>query len=408
LALLCAAPIITLLIAYTDPLHHLIKSNIEIHSAPPFGELTYTFGVGVYVVMLYFYALILMGLFLLIRAFLQLHSIYRSQTMVVLIGMMFPVVGSILGLIGMNLGTHRDIAPLTLALSNIFVAWGLFRLRLLDVIPIAHNKVLEGMPDALVVIDNQHHVVDLNPAARAVLGNPKAEVIGKPVTDVFSAWLDLGARLQGSPASYEKVRIIVNGEEKYFDFSLSPLNSRQGQSLGYLIVGRDVTLRKQIEDAEHQQRVFAEALVGITKALNSTLNLDDLLDSILENIEHVVPYKRAEIYLIRSEELIVVGTRSTEVDRPGSAVGLTVAIEDASIVKQGRTSRQPFLIEDTALLLHDPVLAKSYVAQYQWIRSYLGMPFYSGEKWLGFIALAHDVPGFIRRHSFHVYRHLPN
>jgi hypothetical protein len=169
LALLLIPPTLAILAAYTDPLHSLIRSSTKIVAAPPFGELSYDYGIGVYVVAVFFYLFIGIGLFLLIRAVFTPHSIYRAQALTVLVGMLFPFVGSVLSVAGVTIGGHRDTAPFNFALSNIVVAVGLFRFALLDVVPIARNKVLENMPDALFVFDRKYRVIDLNPAARAAM-----------------------------------------------------------------------------------------------------------------------------------------------------------------------------------------------------------------------------------------------
>jgi len=46
------------------------------------------------------------------------------------------------------------------------------------------------------------------------------------------------------------------------------------------------------QKAEHEQRLLAEALGEVSAALNSTLELDDVLDLILDRVAGVVPFYR--------------------------------------------------------------------------------------------------------------------
>lgn len=58
--------------------------------------------------------------------------------------------------------------------------------------------------------------------------------------------------------------------------------------------------RKQVEDAEREQRVLAEALRDTAAALNSTLDFEKVLDRILENVGLVVPHETAVIMLLEN------------------------------------------------------------------------------------------------------------
>ncbi|MCX6035289.1 MAG: hypothetical protein NTV38_09990, partial [Chloroflexi bacterium] len=72
--------------------------------------------------------------------------------------------------------------------------------------------------------------------------------------------------------------VIGDNELLYFDLRISPLYDRKGHFSGRLIVARDITERHLMEQAEHEQRVLAEALRDTAAALNSSRTIDDLLD----------------------------------------------------------------------------------------------------------------------------------
>ena len=56
------------------------------------------------------------------------------------------------------------------ALGNLIVAWGFYRYRLLDWVPIAQEKLVERLRDAVIAIDFQNRIVDLNLTARELIG----------------------------------------------------------------------------------------------------------------------------------------------------------------------------------------------------------------------------------------------
>ncbi|MGE5764128.1 MAG: PAS domain-containing protein [Mycobacterium leprae] len=58
------------------------------------------------------------------------------------------------------------------------LVWGVFRFRLLDLLPVARTKVFERITDGVLVVDAYRRIVDVNPAARRMLG--PAAAVGHP------------------------------------------------------------------------------------------------------------------------------------------------------------------------------------------------------------------------------------
>src|SRR6266542_4164189 len=48
-----------------------------------------------------------------------------------------------------------------IALAVVVVVWGIFRLRLLDIVPVARSRIVETMQDGVVVLDAYQRIVDL-------------------------------------------------------------------------------------------------------------------------------------------------------------------------------------------------------------------------------------------------------
>ena len=56
------------------------------------------------------------------------------------------------------------------ALGNLIVACGFYRYRFLDWVPLAREKLVERLRDAVIAIDFQNRIVDLNLAAIESIG----------------------------------------------------------------------------------------------------------------------------------------------------------------------------------------------------------------------------------------------
>jgi PAS domain S-box-containing protein len=171
-----------------------------------------------------------------------------------------------------------------------------------------------------------------------------------------------------------------------------------------LQLGIDITERKQaqaelekrnrellaLSESERSQRQIAEGLLQASIALNSSLDLDDVLDHILAQIQRVIPFSAAGVMLVEDEMLWLVRVRG---------------LGDAAVVQKGYFEGFPIeaypLFIDTCrnaktVSIPDLFDAKDYVLieGLEWIRSVFAAPLVSGEKTVGLIALLSDKPEF--------------
>ncbi len=277
--LLASTPIIALLLIFTNDLHGLIWPTAWLVPGEPFPALVYDFSLFVWGMVIYAYGLVLSGLFILIGHFIRVQPLYRAQIGVILTGTLIPLVGTVLTLMGMVPTLHRDITPFTFALSNLIVAWGLFRYRLFDIVPVARDTIIESMRDAVIVLDAQSRLVDLNPAAQEVIGYPASAVIGQPAAQVLANWPNLVEYCQGIEEAHPEIVVGAGQDERYFAASLSSLRDRHNRFAGCLITLRDITKRKRTEEAlrqaEERVRTFIESVDDMVyfQGLDGTLSM---------------------------------------------------------------------------------------------------------------------------------------
>lgn len=171
-----------------------------------------------------------------------------------------------------------------------------------------------------------------------------------------------------------------------------------------LELGIDITRRKQVEAqleannrallelslAERNQRQFSDGLVQATAALNSSLNLDEVLDRILEQIQRVIPCQAAAILLVDGQRVQVARHRGFEGLIPKwDLLDLTFALEAIPFLKTMSVSCEPLLVPDP----HTAPLGFS-VPGFEWVRSYAAAPLQSDAQLVGFLNVLSDRPGF--------------
>ena len=260
-ALSMVVPGLLTLALMTDSLHHLIYPNPHLVSGSPFPELLYDFTWLVVAYALYGYAVIIWSVGFLARRLVQPHNLYRVQTAIVIFGFLFPIIGTVFALFGIQIAPQRDSTPFTGALGSLVIAWGLFRYQLFEIVPIAREKVVENMADPVMVLDAQNRVVDINQTALQAIGKKSSEVIGLPAEIVLSEWMELVVRFRNVSQERLEITARVQGEARSYDLSIAPIYDDRDRLVGRIFIAHDITRRKNLEDGyrslseELEQRV---------------------------------------------------------------------------------------------------------------------------------------------------------
>jgi PAS domain S-box-containing protein len=256
------------LIVFAFPQNDLVRSRTWLVSGRPFSTLVYDFGPLIWLMTAYAYVTFLFPLTLLIGFFVQAQPVYRGQIGIILLGVCIPLVGTVLSLMNISLTANRDNSPFTFAAGNLIVAWGLFRYRLFDLVPVARNLVVDSISDMVVVLDSQRRVIDLNVAARRALLPVAGTAIGRSARDVFGSWPELVARFEGVDPTHVEIEAPLNGSQHHFDLRISALHDRIGRRTGTVIVIREITDRKR---AEHELEEYRERLEELVEQRTAEL-----------------------------------------------------------------------------------------------------------------------------------------
>lgn len=246
LVLLLIVPGVALLLVWTNEFHGLMWSDAFLDASGPFPTLVLPLEPAAWFYGAYDTLLTLLGMGVLVQAFLRSSYIYRRQIGILLLAALLPVAGDLLSTVGLSFFPYFDMTPLAFTLTGLVMAWGLFRFRLLDLVPVARDIVIESMGDAVFVLDAKDRIVDLNPSAQELIGREAAEAIGQRAELLAGIlpWLD------GELLDQRGEIVRGDGElQRSYDLHISPLADRRGRLTGRLIVLRDITKRKQAEKA---------------------------------------------------------------------------------------------------------------------------------------------------------------
>lgn len=169
-----------------------------------------------------------------------------------------------------------DWTSIASAFTNVFVLWALSGQRLLDINPIARNKLINNLSDGMIALDLKNRIIDINRSAVATLGNTEDALLGKNLEDVFPRF---GSELKDDPEKEVNFEISTI-DQRFYDVLISPLRDEWPKGLvGRLIILRDVTERKQTE----------LRLLQLHKAVEQS-PVSVVITDIKGNIEYVNPF----------------------------------------------------------------------------------------------------------------------
>jgi diguanylate cyclase (GGDEF)-like protein/PAS domain S-box-containing protein len=198
---------------------------------------------------------------------------------------------------------------------------------------------------------------------------------------------------EGIVRDYELKLNKRNGEMIWVRDNVRAIKDENGNIYCYEGSLEDITERKQMEEAEHRQRVFAESLRDTAAALSGTLEFEEVLDRILVNLGKVVQHDAANIMLVDKGLARIARSKGYIYDWEEEVRQASrFIIDDILTLKEMHDTGNPLAIPDT-----QESDLWSNLPHSEWMRSYAGAPIRVKGKTIGFLNLNSGTPGFFTR-----------
>jgi diguanylate cyclase (GGDEF)-like protein len=241
-ALLGIEPVLTVLGALTDPWWHLLVAGWDPAQG---GGPRWAPGPGFWLHTAYCYTIMGWAAGRLVRSARHASPTYRRQVRSLLGAGLFPMVGNLITVFTPLGRSLPDLSALGFALTGLVDGYALFRQGLLNLVPVARGQVLDRLSDAVVVVDPDGRVIDVNAQgallARRLAPDLPADLAGVPAQAL------LGGRPVRTPWAPGEYRVVLDGVATFLDVRVEDLVDRRGRPLATVFVVRDVT-------AAHRQR----------------------------------------------------------------------------------------------------------------------------------------------------------
>lgn len=235
-------PILSIIIIFTNPLHHLFCKSYAINVADV------QLGPYFYVHMLYTYLLILVAFIKLIKTSISKAGFLSFGTILIILGACAPIIPNLLASLQL-ISMDTYITPIPYLITAICFYISIFKLNSFDAVPIALKNIVDIMTDAFIVVEKDGTITYSNNAFNTNL----SKMIGIKLNDNFYNIINTNKKLKLSKLNNlikksEKNNTVETfdwsfNSEKYFEISTQPVISTKGRKkiIGTLIIFKDTT-----------------------------------------------------------------------------------------------------------------------------------------------------------------------
>lgn len=240
--LLFVIPIISLLVLWTNDLHHLFY--IQYSTSMKYSE----FGPYMSVHSIYSYVLIFIACVMLIRYSMKNSGFFSKQSILIFMGALAPTLISVAGYVGIiELSVYST--PIAFTIGIVCFATAAFKMQFFSSAPIALQRIADRMSDGYLVVNDEEKVLDFNQTLLKLL-KFKADIRNENITDILNTKdlfedgtqdiqkaIKLARKEHEKTFSYDKYSKRAN---KYFSIEISAIVSGKSY-LGTLILFKDIT-----------------------------------------------------------------------------------------------------------------------------------------------------------------------
>lgn len=245
--LLLVIPILSLVVLWTNDLHHLFY----IQYSSSFADTIY--GPYFYVHSVYTYLLLIIGIGRLLIFSIRNAGFFSKQSLLISIGLACPVIVNVLGSFLKLIPMTVFVTPISFSVSIICFALAIFKFDFLGIAPIALRKIADRMSDSYLVLNDDGTITDFNKTFLVTFKIKDIALRGQNFDEFCKSNKINYGKIKSAIAKTKDSKKTVSFEfharriHKIFSVEVNTIYS-DGVSLGTLILFKDIT--QHIEDME--------------------------------------------------------------------------------------------------------------------------------------------------------------
>lgn len=266
--LLFIFPMITILVSWTNPLHHLYYAVFSVvKSEIVFGWYIYISGFCNYAYL--FTAIVYMVVF----AMKSTWALYWKQSILFILSGLCPLLVSVYATFS-GADVPISATPMSFIVTVVLNGIAIQRLHMLDITPVANRHILEAISDGYLVLSDNGLVLTYNRRFYDLFGKEYGVEENRPLSDcvkkedisqktaVYNMLTAIESSKEGlTKISYEQsVTSVIDGKTKKFYFIVDVLPLEVSEKIvGFAMLFKDVTqLRESMQTIQRNQERMME------------------------------------------------------------------------------------------------------------------------------------------------------
>jgi signal transduction histidine kinase len=236
-AALMLFPTATLLVVALPTLRPLMWTNYRV--VPTLGAATVMYDPGPwhFAHAAYGYVLVGAGMALLIETLVSQGSLYRDQTVALVVGSTVPTVAHVKRTFALGPLAPVDFTPMALAVTGLTFGYALFRFDLFDLVPATSYRgrrtAIEDLGVGVAIVTTDDRLVELNTEAERLFG-PADGLVGEPLSTIVPDDAIDGGTFDA----------VVDGRRRTLEVVSSGVDDPRGRAVGRTVAFHDVTDRE--------------------------------------------------------------------------------------------------------------------------------------------------------------------
>jgi diguanylate cyclase (GGDEF)-like protein/PAS domain S-box-containing protein len=268
LTLLFIEPIVFNIIVWTDPWHKLFSGNFA---------ATGILGIAFWLHSFYSYTLLAIGGVMLFLNWLNVHHLHQKQALLVLLGLPVACTANLITIFRLTPFRELDFSPLGFIAAGVIFTYAQLRHNLFDLVPVARNRVFDNMRAGALILDNKERVIDMNKAAEEFLGITMSHAVGTEAVSIVPAWQEATSRIAAKKEPRVEF-ISQDPENRNIELSANILYDRRNQPYGKLVILRDITNMKRIENSLRRSNENLKQKISEIESLQIKLKEEAIRD----------------------------------------------------------------------------------------------------------------------------------
>ena len=263
---------------FTNELHHLHWISFSIN--PETNATNYVYGPFFWIIFAFSYLTLTAGIINVVLFYFRLSAYYRNQVLLLFIASLIPPIGNLIYVFHINPIPGFDWTPLTFLLTGILIAINISQRKFFNLIPFARNKLIDIIPDAILIVDKSLRITDYNEMMRKLIISNDRELMGQQIEMIFPDHEAIINQIIRQDEYQTEISVEHKGKKRYYDLQSTTLYDHRRQQTGRLVIIKNIPRRIQAEES------ISLANIKLTNEIKEKEKLIVELDAFSHTVAH--------------------------------------------------------------------------------------------------------------------------